>query len=125
MMRRATTPSEQNKGLEVNSVFSFYDATGLVLAGGSDGLAYFDGRRFHSLHLRTPNLLRGISGIVRDHAGDIWLNAASGIIRLPQEQWKQGIQKPGYLMDFRSLNEHDGLIGVPAQNKPTPSAPNC
>jgi ligand-binding sensor domain-containing protein len=110
------------QGLEVNSVFSFYDANGLVLAGGSDGLAYFDGQSFHSLHLRTPNLLRGISGIVKDHAGDIWLNAASGVIRLPQEQWKQGIQKPGYLMDFRLLNEQDGLIGTPAQNKPTPSA---
>ena len=110
------------QGLEVNSVFTFYDSNGLVLAGGSDGLAYFDGKTFHTLHLRAPNVLRGISGIVKDHAGDLWLNAASGVIHLPEEQWKQAIQKPGYAMDFQLLNEQDGLIGTPSQNKPTPSA---
>lgn len=111
------------QGLEVNSVFTFYNADGLTLAGGSDGLAYFDGSSFHSLHLRSPELLRGISGIVKDHDGDLWLNAASGIIHIPVEEWKMAIQQPGSpAMDFQLLNEQDGLIGTPAQNKPTPSA---
>jgi ligand-binding sensor domain-containing protein/anti-sigma regulatory factor (Ser/Thr protein kinase) len=111
------------QGLELNSVFSFYDADGLVLAGGSDGLAYFDGRVFHTLHLRSPDLLRGISGIVKDRSGDLWLNAASGVIRLPFQQWKTAVEDPrAPPMDFQLLNEQDGLIGTPAQNKPTPSA---
>ena len=111
------------QGLEVNSVFTFYDADGLTLAGGSDGLAYFDGHAFHSLHLRSADVLRGISAIVKDHSGDLWLNAASGVIHLPVEQWKTAIQDPrSPPMDFQLLNEQDGLIGTPAQNKPTPSA---
>ena len=111
------------QGLDLNSVFTFYDADGLTLAGGSDGLAYFDGHAFHPMHLRSPALLRGISGIVKDRNGDLWLNAASGVIQIPVEQWKSAMQDPSSPpMDFQLLNDQDGLIGTPAQNKPTPSA---
>lgn len=113
---------EASQGLQVNSIFVFYDADNLILAGGSDGLAYFDGHTFHSLHIRSQDLLRGISGIVKDHNGDLWLNAVSGILHIPLQQWKTAIQEPGFPMDFQLINEQDGLIGTPAQNKPTPSA---
>ena len=109
-------------GLDLNAVLTFLDADGIVLAGGSDGLAYFDGRRFHSLHLRSPELMRNISGIVKDRAGDLWLNGGSGIIRLAAEEWKAALQSANYAMDFQFLNERDGLFGSPAQSKPTPSA---
>ncbi|AXC10357.1 Adenylate cyclase [Acidisarcina polymorpha] len=109
-------------GVEVTSVFTFYDAGGLVLAGGSDGLAFFDGKSFHSLHLRSPELLRGISGIVRDGTGDLWLNAGLGIVRLPSAEWKRAMEDPRYAMDFQLINDQDGLIGSPTQSKPAPSA---
>jgi signal transduction histidine kinase/ligand-binding sensor domain-containing protein len=112
----------QQDGLDLNTVFTFYDADGLVLSGGSDGLALFDGHRFHSLHLRSPELMRGVSGIVKDHFGDLWLNAGSGIVRIPQAEWQKAIKNPDYAMDFQLINEQDGLIGSPAQNKPAPSA---
>ncbi|HTJ30917.1 MAG TPA: two-component regulator propeller domain-containing protein, partial [Acidobacteriaceae bacterium] len=110
------------QGLQVNSVFVFYDADDLILAGGSDGLAFFDGHAFHSLHIRSPEMLRGISGIVKDRNGDLWLNAVTGVIHIPMQQWKTALQDPHYSMDFQLLNEQDGLVGTPAQNKPTPSA---
>ena len=112
----------QNEGVELNAVLTFYDADGLVLAGGSDGLAFFDGRAFHSLHLRAPGLMRGISGIVKDRWGDLWLNGGSGVIRLPAQEWKTALRDPQYAMDFQFLNERDGLIGSPAQAKPGPTA---
>jgi signal transduction histidine kinase/streptogramin lyase len=111
-----------NDGLELNAVLTFLDSDGMVLAGGSDGLAYFDGQRFHSLHLRSPELMRNISGIVEDRAGDLWLNGGSGVIHLPLDQWKTALQDPQYAMDFQFLSDRDGLVGSPAQSKPTPSA---
>lgn len=110
------------QGLALNSVFAFYDSGDLVFAGGSDGLAYYKDGRFHPLLLREPGLLRGISGIVKDRFGDLWLNAASGVIRLPRAEWNKAIQDPHYGMDFQLLNEQDGLLGSPTQSKPTPSA---
>ncbi|HEY9127556.1 MAG TPA: two-component regulator propeller domain-containing protein [Acidobacteriaceae bacterium] len=110
------------QGLQINSVFVFYDADNLILAGGSDGLAFFDGHLFHSLRVRSPEMLRGISGIVKDRNGDLWLNAVTGIIHVPMQQWKMALQDLYYSMDFQLLNEQDGLVGTPAQNKPTPSA---
>jgi signal transduction histidine kinase/ligand-binding sensor domain-containing protein len=110
------------QGLELNTVLAFYDADGLVFAGGSDGLAFYDDRGFHALHLRAPGLLRGVSGIVKDRWGDLWLNSGSGVVRLPVAEWKAAMKDPRYAMDFQLLNERDGLIGTPAQNKPTPSA---
>ncbi len=50
------------------------------------------------------------------------MNAASGVIRLPEAEWKRAIQDPKYGMDFQLLNEQDGLLGSPTQSKPTPSA---
>jgi len=109
-------------GLELNAVLTFYDAGGLVLAAGSDGLAFYDGGRFHTMHLRSPELMRNISGIVKDRSGDLWLNAGSGVIRLAESEWKTALQSPGYAMDFQFLNERDGLLGSPAQSKPAPTA---
>jgi hypothetical protein len=48
----------------------------------------------------TPGLLRGISGIVKDRFGDLWLNGGSGVIRLPEAEWKKGLLNPVYPMDF-------------------------
>jgi signal transduction histidine kinase/streptogramin lyase len=110
------------QGLSLNSVSAFFDAGDRIFAGGSDGLAWFDGSRFHSMRLRASGLLRGISGIVKDRFGDLWLNAGSGVIRLPGTEWQKALQNPEYPMDFQLLNEQDGLVGTPAQSKPTPSA---
>lgn len=110
------------QGLAINSVFTFLDANGLVLAGGSDGLSALRAGAFHSLHLRTPSLLRGISGIVQDRWGDLWLNAASGVVHLPAAEWQAGVRDPSYAMDYQLFSEQDGLIGTPAQGKPAPSA---
>jgi signal transduction histidine kinase len=112
----------EKQGLALNSVSAFFDAGDLIFAGGSDGLAWFDGSRFHSMRLRAAGLLRGISGIVKDRFGDLWLNAGSGVIRLPEAEWKRAVQTADYPMDFQLLNEQDGLVGTPAQSKPTPSA---
>jgi len=109
-------------GLELNSVLTFYEADNLILAGGSDGLAYFDGRGFHSLHLRRSGLMRGVSGIVKDRFGDLWLNSGSGVIRLPAKEWQTAIRDAHHAMDFQLLNEQDGLSGSPAQSKPAPTA---
>jgi signal transduction histidine kinase/ligand-binding sensor domain-containing protein len=112
----------EQQGLAINSVSAFFDGGDRVFAGGSDGLAWFDGSRFHSMQLAAPGLLRGISGIVKDRFGDLWLNAGSGVIRLPEAEWKKAVQNSNYPMDFQLLNEQDGLVGAPAQSKPTPSA---
>jgi signal transduction histidine kinase/ligand-binding sensor domain-containing protein len=112
----------EKQGVALNSVSVIYDAGDRIIAGGSDGLAYYTGSRFQSLHLSTPALLRGISGIVKDRFGDLWLNAGSGIIRMPSSEWRKALADPSYAMDFQLLNEQDGLYGSPAQSKPTPSA---
>jgi signal transduction histidine kinase/ligand-binding sensor domain-containing protein len=112
----------RSEGLDLNAVLTFYDADGLVLAGGSDGLAFFDGNAFHSLHLRTAGLLRGISGIVKDRWGDFWVSGGSGVMRLRADELQTAVRDPQHAMDFQFFNERDGLTGSPAQSKPGPSA---
>src|SRR5262249_38134405 len=67
-------------------------------------------------------LMRGVSGIVKDRFGDLWLNAGPGVIRLPAKEWQAAMQDPHYAMDFQFLNEQDGLSGSPAQSKPAPTS---
>ena len=40
----------------------------------------------------------------------------------PKASGKRPDKNPDYAMDFQLINEQDGLIGSPAQNKPAPSA---
>jgi signal transduction histidine kinase/ligand-binding sensor domain-containing protein len=112
----------RKEGLKLNAVLTFYDSNDLTLAAGSDGLAYFDGHNFHSLHLRSPDLLRNISGIVRDRFGNLWLNGGSGVVRIASGEWKTALRNSAHAMDFQFFNERDGIFGSPAQSKPTPSA---
>src|SRR5262249_34548718 len=58
----------------------------------------------------------------RDRFGDLWLNAGSGVIRLPAKEWHAAMHDARYPMEFQLLNEQDGLSGSPAQSKPAPTA---
>ncbi len=109
-------------GLALNTSLTFFETPDLMAVGGSDGLAFRQSGRFTTVQARTPGLLRGISGIVQDSWGDLWLNAASGVIRLPAAEWRAALRSPDYRMDYELIQERDGLLGTPAQSKPGPSA---
>jgi ligand-binding sensor domain-containing protein len=68
-----------DRNLNIGNVLAFASIQGRTWAGGTGGVAYFDGRAFHKLQLNNGIALRGVSGIVEDKSHNLWFNARAGI----------------------------------------------
>jgi signal transduction histidine kinase/ligand-binding sensor domain-containing protein len=92
-----------------------------VLAGGAHGLAALQGESFRSLLTVDPDAVQGISGIVEDHNGDLWLNGARGVFRIQAAELTKALAANGYRMQSQHFTG-DGLVGFPYQTYELPSA---
>lgn len=92
-----------------------------VLVGGDDGLAAFDGRRFHRISATDPDVLTGITGMVRLADGTLWLNARQGAVRILPQELARALSNPSYPVAFRVFGEAEGMPGAAQPIRPVPS----
>jgi signal transduction histidine kinase/ligand-binding sensor domain-containing protein len=111
-----------NRGADIGNVLAFASLQGRIWAGGTDGVAYFDGHVFHKLVLRNGIPLRGVSGIVEDKSHDLWFNARAGIVRIEAGEVQKALVHSETPLGFDVVDERHGLSGSATQLKPTPSA---
>ena len=107
---------------DIGNVLAFSYSQGRIWAGGTDGVAYYDGRSFHKIHLRGSTALRGVSGIVEDKANNLWFNARAGIVRIEASEVQKSLAQSATPLASDVLDERQGLAGSATQLKPTPSA---
>ncbi|KQW93687.1 hypothetical protein ASC94_13915 [Massilia sp. Root418] len=108
-------------GLGLGNVLSLLEDGQHVWAGGQDGLAWFDGQRWHSVSVAGQQPLRGISGLVRTRTGDLWLHGSNGISRVPAGEIDRLLRQPGHLLAYEQFDALDGLVGSAEQMRPLPS----
>jgi signal transduction histidine kinase len=111
-----------DRDANIGNVLAFASLRGRIWAGGTDGVAYFDGRTFQKLRLKNGIALRGVSGIVEDKSHDLWFNARAGIVRIDAEEVQKALAYSKTPLAFEVLDERHGLSGSATQLKPTPSA---
>jgi signal transduction histidine kinase/ligand-binding sensor domain-containing protein len=107
---------------DLGSVMTFCESRGQIWAGGTNGVVFFRGTGFQRLTVAEGTLLRGVSGIVQTVAGDLWLNSASGIVRIDSSEIDRFLDQSGYRIQGEILDFRDGVRGTPAQLRPTPTA---
>ena len=95
----------KDEGLEVGKLALLAEHDGTVLAGGSDGLARFDGRRFVPVTAAPAQALSGLTGAVSGPDG-VWLNGAAGVVRLDPRALEGAAAGP-----VRIFDEQEGLRG--------------
>jgi signal transduction histidine kinase/ligand-binding sensor domain-containing protein len=100
----------------------FAEGAGTVWAAGSNGLCYFDGESLRRVRTLDGNLLLGVSGIAFDRSGSMWLNGASGVLRIAPDEIVRLKSDSRHLVRVDVFDENDGLIGQPTQYKRAPSA---
>jgi signal transduction histidine kinase/ligand-binding sensor domain-containing protein len=101
------------QGLDVGVVGSVADVGGVVLAGGDNGLAMLAGGRFRPVRLADPQAAAGITGMLRDAAGDLWLNGSLGLVRIPAARWRAFLAAPdGSIDGYDLFDAVDGYPGV-------------
>jgi signal transduction histidine kinase len=109
-------------GLQVGSLLSLAPQDGRLWLGGELGLAAIEDGRVHPIRIAGREPLAGVSGIVADSGGNLWLNTASGIVRLPIAELLQALADPAKAVVAERFDFHDGLDGAPAQLRPVPTA---
>jgi signal transduction histidine kinase/ligand-binding sensor domain-containing protein len=108
-------------GLDVVNIEAIYEHAGHIWAGGERGLAVLQGSRFQSLTTDGDIELKGISGIVETSGGDLWLNAAPGIIHIPATEVRRALENPDRHVQCELFDFRDGLPGT-ARPLEVPSA---
>lgn len=94
----------KEEGLEVGKLALLAEHEGRLLAGGSDGLARFDGRRFVPVAAAPAQALSGLTGAVSGPDG-LWLNGATGVVHLDARTLDGGAGT------LRVFDEQEGLRG--------------
>lgn len=120
--RQVTRYSAEN-GLSVGPITAIWQGTSLTLVAGETGLAALgaDGR-FRQVADQTNPLLQGITGIVQDRHGTLWLNGNRGVVQIAQRALLQSVQSGVVSPALRLYDIMDGLPGVAQQATPVPTA---
>lgn len=123
--RFALYSSEQ--GLDVGNVTALAHCLDGLCIGGERGLAYHDGSGVRMLDAADGSLLRGVTGLVSDHRGDLWVNGALGIVRVPATSLRSAVADSAAAAGHRlervqRLDHRDGLTSAPSQLRPLHSA---
>ncbi len=108
-------------GLRVGTVTAVYVRGPNVWVGGEFGLMVLDGDRLFSISASDPDALRGISGVVETNDGELWVNGAGGIVRLPAAEVRRARADTTYRVQAERFDYHDGVTGVATQIRPLPS----
>jgi len=101
---------------EIGNVTAFSEGAGHLWIGGERGLLRYADGSFEQASVRGDPL-RGITGIIEEENGDLWLNAAVGVVRMPAAA-PAAPQTDAYEI----YDAVDGLPGAPAQFRPIPTA---
>jgi len=78
------TLSSGSPGLDI--VLSIFESPLGIFVSGTNGLAIFRDTRFEMLTFADPDLARGIGGMIDARNGDLWLNAAPGVVRVRKSE---------------------------------------
>jgi signal transduction histidine kinase/ligand-binding sensor domain-containing protein len=90
--------------------------------GGSNGTMYYDGKRFWPITDSDGLGFPGVSGIVEDNEGGLWLNGATSLAHLAPKQVQDFVLSPRSPVESERLDYQDGRIGTAEQLRPLPSA---
>ncbi len=100
-----------------------------VWIGGQSGVAAFDARELGGprrpalrpvAHRRRAAARR--VGLVEAAEGELWLNGADGVTRIPAAEVRRALAEPGYQVRYERLDYRDGIEPPAEQIRPLPSA---
>ena len=110
------------QGLTVGNVTALVPLGDSAWVGGEFGLAQVTRNRVTRILAEGNRPFRGVSGIVQREQGELWLNGADGITRIPVDEVAHALRDTAYRVRAELLDSRDGLDGIAPQLRPLPSA---
>jgi signal transduction histidine kinase/ligand-binding sensor domain-containing protein len=109
-------------GLHVGSVLAISARGDRIWIGGTDAVQLYLQNRFWTLTRKDGAAFAGITGVVEDEAGSLWLNGSKGIWHVASKDITAFINDHNHSVDADLLNFEDGLRGTANQLRPVPTA---
>lgn len=109
-------------GLHVGNVTALRPGGKALWIGGELGLMHFARGRFSEMRSGGGEALRGVSGIVQRAEGELWINGADGITRIPAIELARALGDTTYHPRHERFDFRDGVDGTALQIRPLPSA---
>lgn len=95
---------------EVRAVYE--DRQQLWIGTADSGLYVYRNQRVVSLKSFNPLLRRGMSGIVEDDAGQLWITSASGLLRVSRRDLERAADGAATSVEVRLFDRTDGLASA-------------
>jgi signal transduction histidine kinase/ligand-binding sensor domain-containing protein len=112
---------DETHGLNTGTVTAILPEENVTLIGGERGLCVFDGKVFRSLEVARPEVLTGITGVLRASDGTIWINGNAGAVRIEAAEFQRALTDPRHRMTYRLFDAADGMPGGAQQARPLPT----
>ncbi|HEX5423325.1 MAG TPA: two-component regulator propeller domain-containing protein [Bryobacteraceae bacterium] len=93
-----------DKGLDIGPPNVVAEYRGRIWAGGQSGLAFFDGHRFHRVHVAGTTGFSSIFGIVGARDNGLWLATGTGIIHIPAREIEKVTANPEHRVEFETFD---------------------
>ncbi|MHA4867828.1 sensor histidine kinase [Duganella sp. PWIR1] len=108
-------------GVALGTLEAMHVTAAHVWIGGEKGLALWQGTRFVPVGGVGAVALEGVSGIAELDDGDVWVDAAAGLFRIPAAEIARLKATPGYRVHYEKLDNLDGLTGNAPMRYPVPT----
>jgi signal transduction histidine kinase/ligand-binding sensor domain-containing protein len=110
------------QGLNIGAVLAIASRAERLWIGGTDNVALYAQGHFSTLTNIDGRAFTGVSGIVQDSAGTLWLNGSTGVTRIAGPEIDAFATDPGHRVKVETMNHEDGLNGVATQIRPLNTA---
>ncbi|MCI1145295.1 sensor histidine kinase [Stenotrophomonas muris] len=109
---------DASHGLSVGPITAVLDHQDLLLVAGEAGLAVRPGNgRFVQVSTDMAGVMEGITGMVADANGYLWLNGSRGLVRLGSDQLRRALRSRQPVTP-RLFDAVDGMPGIALQSGP-------
>ena len=109
------------EGLESGNILAIKSHGDHVWVGGDQGFAYWNGQRFRTVRDEGGAEITGVSGIVENAAGDLWLHGAGGLMHIGARDLAAARKSGTGAVPMERFNHLDGYGGIASQLRPIPT----
>jgi ligand-binding sensor domain-containing protein len=108
-------------GLAVGNVLAIYVRGAHVWVAGDLGVAHLEHGRFMTLAGVNGESFRATASVVETPAGELWLDSANGVYRIPADEVQRTRANPAHIVSFELFDSQDGLQSPSQQIRPGPN----
>jgi signal transduction histidine kinase/ligand-binding sensor domain-containing protein len=112
---------DQDDGLDVGVVRHVLHRGGATYVGGDNGVFVRTQGGFRPVRLRKPHRALGVVDMLFTRKGDLWVNQAGSVLRLPAAELAHILEDAAYEAGAESFDSRDGRKGSPPAMAPHPT----